>query len=384
VANRADVVIIGAGFAGASAAYHLTARGVRDVVVLESEARPGMHASGKNAALCFQLIENEAEARLAIEGTEIYASPPAELCSRPLLDRRGSLFLAARENLRRLEETKRDGDRLGVATTILSRAEAVHRVPMLAETPFDFALDNPRDGFVDIAALLEGYLRAARAEGARIACGEPVVAIGTSGGRVESVTTARGTITTRTVLNAAGAWAGKVGELAGVGARDVAPRRRHIFRLRGAEPFAPELPFLWHFEQDVYFRPDRGGALTSFCDATPHPASAPAVDVAAEAELRAKLRKSFPRLASLPIEEARACLRTFAADERFLIGREPALDGFFWVAALGGHGMSASYGVGRLAADAVEGIRSKELEHFSPERLARSRWSRVGSDRGED
>jgi D-arginine dehydrogenase len=371
VTSRADVVIIGSGFAGAAAAYHLTARGVRDVVVLESEARPGMHASGKNAALCFQLIENDAEARLAIEGTEIYASPPAELSSRPLLDRRGSLFLAARDNLRRLEETKRDGDRLGVATMILSREEAVRRVPMLAETPFDFALENPSDGFVDIAALLAGYLGAARARGARLAYDEPVVAIGRSGGRVESVTTARDTIATRTVLNAAGAWAGKVAELAGVGARDLAPRRRHIFRLRGAEPFPPELPFLWHSEQDVYLRPDRGGALTSFCDATPHPACAPAVDPAAEAELRAKLSRCFPRLASWPIEEARACLRTFAADERFLIGREPVLDGFFWVAALGGHGMSTSYGVGRLAASAVFEESSAELDRFSPARFDR-------------
>jgi D-arginine dehydrogenase len=370
VANRADVVIIGSGFAGAAAAYHLTARGFRDVVVLESEPRPGMHASGKNAALCFQLIEDEAEARLAIEGTEIYASPPPELSPTPLLDRRGSLFLAARENVRRLEDTKRDGDRLGVPTTIFSRDEAVRRVPMLADSPFDFALDNPRDGFVDIAALLEGYLRAACSKGARVACGEPVVAIGASGSRVESVATASGTIETRTVLNAAGAWAGKIGELAGVGARGIAPRRRHIFRLRGAEPFAPELPFLWHSEQDVYFRPDRGGALTSFCDATPHPASAPSVDPQAEAELRAKLRRSFPRLASLAVEEARACLRTFSADERFLIGREPTLDGFFWVAALGGHGMSTSYGVGRLAADAVEGVRSEELDRFSPTRFS--------------
>jgi D-arginine dehydrogenase len=210
-------------------------------------------------------------------------------------------------------------------------------------------------------------------------CGARALAIGVQDGRVESVTTTSATIATPTVLNAAGAWAGQIGELAGVGARGIAPRRRHIFRLRGERPFAPELPFLWHSEEDVYFRPDQGGALTSFCDATPHPAAAPAIDPMAERELRAKLRRSFPGIAALAVDEARACLRTFSADERFLIGRDPALDGFFWVAALGGHGMSTSYGVGRLAADAVLGLGSDELARFSP-----GRFTRVGSERNQD
>jgi len=139
--------------------------------------------------------------------------------------------------------------------------------------------------------------------------------------------------------------------------------------LRGDREIAPDLPFLWHSQTDVYFRPDAGGVLTSACDATPHPVAAPAVDPRAESDLRTKLAIAFPRYAAWAVEEARACLRTFSADERFLIGRDPELDGFFWVAALGGHGMSTSYGVGRLAADAVAGERSSELERFSPARF---------------
>jgi len=370
VAEAAEVVIIGSGFAGAAAAYHLTARGVRDVIVLEGESRPGMHASGKNAALSFQLIEDDAEARLAIEGTEVYANPPPDLAPRPLLARRGSLFLATHENREVLDRTREDGARLGIATAIVSREEAIRRVPLLAETPFDLALENPRDGYVDIAALLDGYLQAAVRNGARLRCGERALAIGTAGGRITSVTTASGAITTPIVVNAAGPWAGEVGKLAGASALHIDPRRRHIFRLRGERPIAPELPFLWHSPLDVYFRPDAGGVLTSVCDATPHPAKAPEVDPRAEPELREKLRVAFPSVASFAVDEARACLRTFSADERFLIGRDPALEGFFWVAALGGHGMSTSYGVGRLAADAVLGKTSRELERFSPGRFS--------------
>jgi D-arginine dehydrogenase len=91
VAEAADIVIIGAGFAGAATADHLARRGVGDVVVLEAEPRAGVHASGKNAALCFQRIGDLDEARLGVEGTRFYADPPEDLAPRPLLTRRGAL-----------------------------------------------------------------------------------------------------------------------------------------------------------------------------------------------------------------------------------------------------------------------------------------------------
>ena len=367
--ERADVVIIGSGFAGAAAAYHLTKRGVRDVVVLESESKPGQHASGKNAALTFQLIEDLAEARLAVEGTEIYADPPDDLSPRPLLRRRGSLFIVSAADRATLVKSASDGARLGILTTLLSREESIRRVPLLADSPFDLALENPRDGFVDIAALLDGYLHAAERLGARLRYDEPVRAIAVDGGRVESVTTAKGTIATRNVVNAAGPWAGEIAELAGITRYSFEPRRRHIFRLR-APSVDGDWPFVWHSALDVYFRPQADGVLTSGCDATPHPPRTPEVDAAAEGEIRKKLAIAFPPLAKLPVAEGRACLRTFSADERFVIGREPEVDGFFWVAALGGHGMSTSYGVGRLATSAVLGESSPELERFSPARFS--------------
>jgi len=85
--------------------------------------------------------------------------------------------------------------------------------------------------------------------------------------------------------------------------------------------------------------------------------------------LAEKLARAFPALASARVVSAWACLRTFARDERFVIGRDPELDGFVWVAALGGHGMTTSAAVGRLGAAAVLGEDSEELRQFSPARL---------------
>jgi len=367
VTEAADVVIIGAGFAGAATAYHLTARGIRDVLVLESESRAGAHASGKNAALTFQRLDDGDEARLAIEGTDVFADPPPDLSSRPLLTRRGSLLLST--DMGTLQAALDQARSLDLPGSVLSREEAIRRVPLLADAPFVAALDNPSDGVVDIAALLEGYLAAARARGARVRFGEPVTAVGVANGRIESVTTSRGVIDTRRVIDAAGPWAGEIARLAGAAPLAIVPRRRHIYQLAVGAPVDPTWPFAWHAEIDVYFRPEKAGVLASACDATPHEVRAPLVDAAAESDLRAKLGRAFPRLTPLSVVEPRACLRTFSTDEHFVIGWDPELEGFFWVAALGGHGMSTSYAVGRLAAQAIVGESPPQLARFAPSRF---------------
>ncbi|MGH7897925.1 MAG: NAD(P)/FAD-dependent oxidoreductase [Candidatus Binatia bacterium] len=369
--EAAQVVIIGAGFAGAATAYHLAKRGVRDVIVLEAEASAGVHASGKNAALCFQTIDDREEAELAIEGTRIYAAPPEDLSPEPLLERNGSLLLASEAGRPALEKSHDAARALGVGTSIVSRAEAIARVPLLRHSPFECALDNPEDGVVDIRRLLDTYLEAAKRGGAKVRFGETVRAIHAERGRIESVATERGTIATRSLVNAAGAWAGEVARLAGI-ASSISPRRRHIFEATAPVAIDRSWPFVWHAEIDVYFRPHAGGILTSACDATPHDPHAPSVDPAAEATLRDKLGRAFPAVVPPRVTAVRACLRTFSRDEHFLIGRDPEIEGFVWVAALGGHGVSTSYGVGRLGASALLGEESTELESFSPKRLSGS------------
>jgi D-arginine dehydrogenase len=371
--ETAEVVIIGAGFAGASTAYQLAARGVRDVVLLEGEAVPGVHASGRNAALAFQVLSDAAEARLAVEGTRFIAAPPPGFAAVPLLRRTGSLLVAGAGGVPALRHAQEDAHRVGLACELLGVDDAVRRVPALAGAPFAGAFWNPHDGVVDIHALLQGFLAGARTGGARVECGRRITGIRVAGGRVAGVDTDRGAIATRCVVNAAGAWAGAVGTLAGVGTRTLQPRRRHLFQTLVDIPVARDWPFVWHNDLDVYFRPEGDGLLMSPCDATPHAAQPPVVDAAAERLLAQKVARAFPALASARIAAAWACLRTFARDERFVIGRDPEVGGLVWVAALGGHGMTTSPAVGRLGAAAVVGERSAELDYFAPARLAACR-----------
>jgi D-arginine dehydrogenase len=367
--GTADVVVIGAGFAGAATAYHLVTRGVRNVLVLEREPIAGMHASGRNAALAFQVLSDAAEARLAVEGAHFIAHPPEGFASAPLLRRSGSLLIAGADGVPQLHETQGAASRLGVAGEVIPADEAVYRVPALKGAPFAAAFWTPADGVVDIHALLHGYLAAARRGGARIEYRRAITGVQVTGARIAAVQIDGERIATRTVVNAAGAWAGGIGALAGVGPRTLVPRRRHLFQTQVDVPVAPHWPFVWHNDIDVYFRPEGDGLLMSPCDATPHAPQEPVVDAAAAQLLADKIGRAFPALASARIASAWACLRTFARDERFVIGRDPEVEGLTWVAGLGGHGMTTSAAVGRLGAAAALGDSSEELQYFTPARL---------------
>ncbi len=367
--RSADVVIIGAGFAGASTAYHLAQRGVRRVLLLEREAIPAFHASGRNASLTFQVLSDPYEARLALEGARFIEEPPDGFADHALLRRTGSLLIAGATGLEALHKSRTMARDLGLPCELLDPKEATRRVPVLGQVNFEHAFWNPSDGVVDIQALIAGYLRGAEGGGVEVRYTRAVTGIRCRGGRVTAVETAEGMIEASCVVNAGGAWAGELGRLAGIDTFALTRRKRHMFHTANDVALDPQAPFVWHNEIDVYFRPEAGGLLMSPCDVTPHAAEDPQATPDGEALLRDKLRRAFPPLAAARINRAWACLRTFAPDERFVIGADPQLEGLIWVAALGGHGMTTSPAVGRLGATAVLGETLPELDYFSPRRF---------------
>ncbi|MFI5402937.1 MAG: NAD(P)/FAD-dependent oxidoreductase, partial [Planctomycetota bacterium] len=206
-----------------------------------------------------------------------------------------------------------------------------------------------------------------RGRGVAFGFGERVTAVRTARGRIEAVETTRRTVATKTLVVAAGAWAGEVAALAGSRGIAIEPRRRHLFRGGIDRPEGRSWPFVWNEEKGVYFRPEGDGMLLSPCDAEPHPAAEPDVDPARKEELARKVADVFGVLGDWRIGPGWACLRTFAKDERFVIGPDPAVKGLFWVGALGGHGMTSAWAVGHLAAQVILGRRAPGP--FDPRRL---------------
>ena len=349
--ERAEVVIVGGGFAGAATAYALGEAGVGDVVLVEREAGFGYHASGRNAALGRQLVEDERFTDLTARGAAFLRDPPAEFSEARLWRPVGSLLLADDEG--EVEAMCRRAERRGIACERMSMAAASARVPYLGGAPGAGGIYVPGDGVIDVHALLMGFLRGARRRGVRLALGCEVVGVEREGERLR-VFTERGAVLARCVVVAGGAWAAQVAALAGARDPGLVPIRRHLFVTEPIADLDPELPFVWHLGADeFYLRPEGSGLLLSACDEQASEPGAVATEPEALEELAEKLARVAPRLGSIGVARSWACQRTFAPDRRPVIGWDRDVPGLFWVAGLGGHGATSSYAIGAEAAAAI-------------------------------
>ena len=300
-----EFVIIGAGFAGAATAWHLRRAAVDDVVILEREATPGVHSSGRNACLVREHVRDETWAPLTSAGAAFLRR--GELAT---YDRHGSLLI-------------------GLGDEDVSR-----RVPRARGR----GLWCPEDGIVDVAQLLDSYLR-----GIAVRFGCALERFERDGDALR-LTTSDGPLYARTLVNAAGPWAGRIGGL------PLTPFNRHVFVTEPMADVAASWPFVWDVDHGLYFRPESGGLLLSPCDETPAAPGAYAED-GAQLERLAELVATYqPGLGDLRIAHRWVGQRTFAEDRAPVIGYDPRESRLFHVAGLGGHGVTSSWAVGRLAA----------------------------------
>ncbi len=345
-----DVVVVGGGIAGLSVAWGLVRAGGARVTLLERERLLASQASGNNAAI-FRVIDGDPVAvALALRSRALFAElgAPTEV-----LRRTGGLYLGAPAELDALAAL---GAGAGIATERIDRDGLAARVPALAGGDAPGGLFVAEDGVLDLHALAETLVRAARAAGATIETGVTITRIDRDeDGRVAGVACSDGrTFPANAVVVAAGAWAADLGATAGA-ALPVLPVRRHLALLAAPEGVPAGGPVVWRLGQEVYFRPESGGVLASPCDEETWPAEDPPASPAALDQLAERLAPTAPGLASSAVRRSLACLRTFAPDRSFVAGPDPRVRGLYWIAGLGGHGMTCGVALGELVAASVLG-----------------------------
>lgn len=354
-----DVLVVGAGVAGLATALRLSEAGCRSVAVIERDGRLGGHASGRNAGMIRQAVEDPCLAHLAREGRLALAREARRGWKQLRYRTSGSLFLGADDSA--LETIRRSAASAGVRCVRLDRAGAERRVGALRGARFSRALWCPSDAMVDIQALLGGLARRLADRGVPLWLGRPVDGLVrvSDGFRVR---TGSGQIRCRRLVNAAGAWAGRLGRMAGAARVPLTAYRRHLFHSPTFPSGAEAWPFVWDLTHELYFRPLHGRRLLlSPCDKTPArleggaSRTAESVNPAMGRLLRGKLERAVPALAGVRLESPRAGLRTMTPDGRFAIGEDADCPGFYWVAGLGGHGVTTCLSVGRLASRIVMG-----------------------------
>ncbi len=362
------VAIVGAGIAGASIAYFLG--NDAEVTIVEAEAHPGYHTTGRSAAFWVPSYGGPAVLPLTAASRDFFMAPP-EGFARPLLAPRAALHLAA------------PGDDASVAALLAGlEADAMPYVRLdAAALHVRYPLLEPRwaragvlEGDcwdIDVAALHAGFLRGARAAGARLVGDARVEAMARGPGSWRIATTAGG-FDADIVVNAAGAWADDLAELAGAARLGLTPLRRTIAVLAVDPVPDPGLPVTFDAAGSFYFKPDAGRMWVSPHDETPdvpRDAAAEELDIAVAVDrFEAATRYTVRR-----VERHWAGLRTFAPDRAPVIGWDSVVEGLFWTAGQGGVGIQTAPAWGRRAAGLVlGGGRDGWSDRYAPARFSRT------------
>jgi len=371
--RRFEVIIVGGGIAGASLAYFLTERGVTDVLLLEREEQPGYHATGRSAATLSELDVVATWRELKILGARFLRHPPPGFAETPLVVPSGVMLLFREPEWSALRQAAPAIEQAGIRLVLLSPAEAVPRVPVLRVERFAGAALVPDDGHIDVHALLWGYLGHARRRGVEQRFGVEVRGVRVEAGRCTGVLTADGELAARWVVNAAGAWAGRVGALAGAAPIALVPHRRTIVTF-AAPVDVRAWPLVQSDADRLYFAPESGGLLLSPMDEEPMEPCDARPDDEVIAQGFARLAGLAPSLVPQALRRKWSGLRTFAPDRVPVVGEDPRVSGFFWLAGQGGAGIETSGALGPVAADLLVAGKTERFDAraLSPARLAAS------------
>lgn len=348
MSEQADILVIGGGIAGASAAYEMAASA--RVVVLEAESQPGYHSTGRSAAQFIRNYGNPPMRALARASEAFLGAPPAGFAEHPILTPRGVLHicLPGQEAAYEAEIAALVGGH-----RLLSADEVAALVPVLrADALLGGALEDAFD--IDVAGLHQGYLRGLKARGGRVVCDARATAV-MRRDDFWHVDTPAGSFAAPVLVNAAGAWADAVAGLAGLAPLGIAPKRRTAAIV--ALPDGTD-PHPWPLVADVgetfYFKPEAGKIMVSPADETP----AEPCDVQPEDLDVAIGIDRFEQVATFQVrhvEHRWAGLRSFAADRTIVIGFDPRTEGFLWLAGQGGYGIQTSPAAAMTAAALVAG-----------------------------
>jgi len=347
-----DIAVIGAGIAGASVAAELSGAGIR-TVLLEQESQPGYHTTGRAAAVYSPIYGPQPIRALTRAALGFFQTPPDGFCQRPLLSPIDAAFIARTDQLHHLEAMQQD---LADAKTVhrVTGAELQERLPLLRAGYAAAALWDTGTSEIDVAALHQGYLRMFKAHGGVLITRAGVTALS----RVADlwqIETPQGAIAAPVVVNAAGAWADALGQMAGAERIGLTPKRRTALMIDapdGTDLHA--LPLTIDIEEQFYLKPDAGKLLISPANEDPEPPCDVQPDEMDIAICVDRIERAF-NVSVKRVESPWAGLRSFVADKAPAVGFSQKAEGFYWLAGQGGYGIQSAPGIAQYAAAELRG-----------------------------
>ena len=350
-----DILIIGGGIMGASAAYHLARRGAGRILLLEKAPLLGQGATGKCAGGVRHQFSSEVNIRLSIHSIRMMERFPEEMDQEIDLRLVGYLFmLTSRQEIEDFQRNVALQHRLGIDTQFLDRDDIARLAPLIdldAEPAILAGTFYHRDGLADPNSIVQGYAKQARRLGADIRTSTPVRRLLREGDRIIGVETADGhRIHAGVTLLTAGPWSGKLAATADFDL-PVTPLRRQIVVTRPLD-IPRDMPFIIDFTQSLYFHYESGGILTGMSNPNETPGEKEDVDMDWTLYHLERAIARFPLLEQAQLLTQWAGLYEVTPDNQAIIGKLP-LEGFYTCTGFSGHGFMHGPICGQLMAEEI-------------------------------
>jgi D-arginine dehydrogenase len=345
-----DVIIIGAGIAGASLAAEIVSH--CSVLLLEAEAQPGYHTTGRSNAFWHATYGGPLIEPLTSASLDWLRTPPEDVAERGFLKPRGAITLARGEDGEALDAFAAGFAGSGITLERWDQAMLEAQVPGL-RSAWTQGVYEEGCYDIDVAAYHAACLRMARRGGGSIITSARLEGLSRTNS-MWLLKTTQGEFTANAVVNAAGAWADAVAEMAGARPIGIQPYRRTIAQISVGADVPADMPFIIDVNGGFYFKPESGSIWLSPHDETP----SPACDAAPEELDIAIAIDRFERVVDWPVrrvEHSWAGLRSFAPDRLPVYGFDPDCEGFFWCAGQGGFGIQTAPAGAKLAASLIIG-----------------------------
>ena len=361
--TTADVVIVGGGVVGVSAAYHLADAGAGSVLLLERADRLGTGSTGACAGGFRHQFGSQINVMLSIESIRMITSFTEEHGLPLDVTQDGYLFLVSSEDVwEEFLATVEMQRSFGVEVEVLTPKDAAELIPGISTENLVGATFGPKDGIADPAGLTEGYATLARRAGVDIETGVEAQAIRVDGDRVTGLMTSGGEISSPVVVNAAGAWAGRLAATAGL-ELPLDPIPRHVVVTAGF-PGAPDRRTLVvDVATSFYFHREGPGVLMGMGSPHEQPSFETVVDERFIAdELLPTAVRVLPPLEEAGVRSSWVGLYEMTPDRHPILGEAPGVQGLFLATGFSGHGFQHAPVVGKLLTEMIQQGQAKTVD----------------------
>jgi sarcosine oxidase subunit beta len=354
--QTAEVVIVGGGIVGSSIAYHLTAAGCKDVMVLERETAQGKGSTGKSMGGVRAQFSTPISIQMSLYSIPFYAGFEERLGHPSGYRPQGYLFCATSEkHLSYLRTNYEKQVALGLKDVRLITADEIRSMfPQLRSDDIVGGSFSSTDGFVDPYSAMVGFMTSASDQGAKLRKNTQVTGIQRDAQGIASVETTSGNISTRKVVNAAGPWAAEVAGMAGVDL-PVEPLRRMLVPTEPFDQFPHTAPMIIDMSNGFHFRPEGLGFLLAWNDPEETPGYKTDVEPGFIEKILTRAADRVPMFENLAVNPKRAWagLYEMTPDHHPILGEAPGVPGFFLANGFSGHGVMHAPATGKILSDLI-------------------------------